>query len=457
LPLNSAEGFLVKASYAAFGVVLLALAGLWYVGGGSAMPAQTAAAAEQPHVSAPLSHNNLTVYFVHGPDSVADTHKVATLQEGLEAGWAVVNETGEVNTLTVQNNSDDYELFIQEGDMIKGGKQDRVFAVDMLVPPKSGVIPFPAHCVEAGRWTARGSESTAQFSKSDNFAVGKGLRYANATQQQGEVWKNVKENQEKISEKLKTKVTAQESESSFQLTLENKDLQARVAEYETALREAGASRKNVIGVVFYVNGQVTGAEVYGSNTLFQKAWPKLLKSQAADAIQEKTDKALPPNPSVQEVERFLAMAGKSGAPTSSGRNSGGLHPGPIDEEVGAVSNVQTAEPDRVGRVIVDGNTQTGDRVQLNQVQPFGGDNTETRQQQLRSFYAIRGRQIQGQSPDNVNPAPNFDGVASPIVQTGNRLSVQRVEDRAGLCSESRDPSRQNALIHKSYMNGTSAL
>ncbi|MCE9564791.1 MAG: hypothetical protein K8U57_22385 [Planctomycetes bacterium] len=435
-------------SYAAFGAVLLALAGLWYVGGGSAVPAQTAAAAEQPHVSAPLTHNNLTVYFVHGPDTVVDTHKVATLQEALEAGWAVVNETGNVNTLTVQNNSDDYELFIQEGDMIKGGKQDRVFAVDMLVPPKSGVIPFPAHCVESGRWTARGSESTAKFSKSDNFAVGKGLRYANATQQQGEVWKNVKENQEKLSATLKTKVNAQESESSFQLALENKDLLAKVADFEEALREAGASRKNVIGVVFYVNGQVTGAEVYGSNALFQKAWPKLLKSQAADAIQEKTDKTLPPNPSVQEVERFLAMAGKSDSvkPT---RNRDGHDMDLTNEDPGLQTNLEAALPE-IQRV--DQQTQqTVDRsANLN------GRSGSTRSRLLNAGGAQAGQtanpneevqQLGGlqQSMDNVQ-AP-----ISVVTATGGRLNVQRVEDKAGLCSESRDPSRQNALIHKSYI------
>src|SRR5262249_28919010 len=133
----------VKSSYAALAVFGLALGGLWYAGGGATVPAQSAAAAETPRVTAPVSHDNLSVYFIQGPDAVADTHKVATLQEALDAGWAVVNETGNVNDLTVENRSTDYELFIQEGDMIKGGKQDRVIAVDLLLPPKSGVVPLP--------------------------------------------------------------------------------------------------------------------------------------------------------------------------------------------------------------------------------------------------------------------------------------------------------------------------
>ncbi len=473
----------MKSSYTAFGAVLLALAGLWYVGGGSGAPAQSAAAAEQTHVSAPLSHSNLTVFFIHGPDTVTDTHKVATLQEALEAGWAIVHETGNVNMLAVENRSDDYELFIQEGDMIKGGQQDRVFAVDMLVPPKSGRVPFPAHCVEAGRWTKRGNESAVEFNKSDNFAVGKSLRYANATQQQGEVWKNVKDNQDKLSAQLGTKVNADVSESSFQLTLENKDLQAKVAEFEKALRSAGESRKNVVGVVFLVNGQVTGAEVYGSNALFQKVWPKLLRSQATDAVAEKTDKVLPAIPSTQEVERFLAMAGQQPAATEprSRQYGRGSHMFLAENDLtnadpGFQSNLEAALPevDRVGRVVIEGHAQTGDRIQQAAQQAQAGvsggtyqnTRTEENRQRIRNFYGVRGQQVQ--TAANANPTQNVEdniilggtgqgrvtqttASASPVNPTGNRLNVQRVEDKSGLCSESRDPARQNALIHKSFI------
>ncbi|MBA4190822.1 MAG: hypothetical protein C0467_22780 [Planctomycetaceae bacterium] len=449
----------MKSSYTAFGVVLLALTGLWYVGGGSAVPTQAAAAAEQPHVSAPVTHNNLTVFFIHGRDAVTDTHKVATLQEALEAGWAVVHETKNVNTLEVENNSSDYELFIQEGDIIKGGQQDRVFAIDMLVPPKSGRVPFPAHCVEAGRWTNRGNESATQFTKSDQRIVGNKLLYANATRQQGEVWANVKTNQDKLSEKLKTKVNAAESESSFQLTLENKNLQAKVAEFETALRTAGETRKNVVGVVFLVNGQVTGAEVYGSNAMFQKAWPRLLKSQAADAVAETTDKPLPPIPSTQEVERFLAMAGQQ--PAAGANNLTNADTDLTNQDVGLQTNLEAAMPDITAAQLQSSFTGRSGATRTrmltanggNMAQPVGRDRNpavqtlQTNDGNQLQFQEVAQQQLDRvQTPGIANPAPN--GSTS---STGNRLNVQRVEDRAGLSTESRDPARQNALIHKSFI------
>ncbi len=157
-------------SYVALGVLFLAIGGLWYAGGGSTFPYQSAAAGEL-RVSAPVAHENLTVFFIHGPDTIANA-QIMTLQEAIETGRAIVHETGNVNSLTVENLSSDTELFIQEGDMIRGGRQDRMIALDMLLPPKSGVVSFPCNCVENGRWTNRGDEAPTHFNKSDQFAVG---------------------------------------------------------------------------------------------------------------------------------------------------------------------------------------------------------------------------------------------------------------------------------------------
>ncbi len=502
----------MKSSYAALGVVGLALAGLWYAGGGTTVPPQSADAAEQARVSAPLSHDNLTVFFIHGPDAIADA-KIITLQEALEANVAVVHETGTVNTLAVENLSPDCELFIQEGDMIRGGKQDRMIAVDMLVSPKSGRIPLSVHCVESGRMRQRGNEAVTHFNKSDQFAVGNELRYANAKHEQGAVWENVKRDQEKLTANLGVKVNAADSETSLQLALENEALQAKVAEFEQALRSVGESRKNVIGVVFVVNGQMRGAEVYGSNALFMKAWPKLLRSAAADAVAEKTDRPAPPALSVGEVERYLALGGTSqpAANTGSYGSVNDLLPvagrGPLGELDGAVF-----EPP-----LSDGRLPAGFRnvTQTPAIGSFSGRSGATRSQVLREGGAVAQGGLGGSggiggsagvgtgaglSSSNflggyygnpyyqgilANPANAPGGFGSPLQQgvganaaspdghrqlvnvslgvfgssapvtsaspDGNRLSVNRVENRSELVTESRDPARQNAVIHQSVI------
>ena len=208
----------MNASRFAVGLVCLALAGLWYFAGGT-QPLPLSQAAETPRVTPPLTHENLTVYFVYGADSVPDA-KVMTLNEALERELAIVHETSDVNTLAVENKSPDYELFVQSGDIVKGGKQDRMAATDMLLPPQSGVVAMRAHCVEQGRWTGRGSEDSQRFKSSMKCAVGNEMKFANYGGQQKAVWQSVATNQGKLNDNLKSSVNAAASPTSFQLSLE---------------------------------------------------------------------------------------------------------------------------------------------------------------------------------------------------------------------------------------------
>src|SRR5690348_12828972 len=78
-------------------------------------------------VSAPYSYKNLTVFLIYGRDELKNKN-ILTLQEAMERKLLVVYETSDVNNLQVENISKDFEVFIQSGDIVKGGKQDRVLA-----------------------------------------------------------------------------------------------------------------------------------------------------------------------------------------------------------------------------------------------------------------------------------------------------------------------------------------
>src|SRR5262245_41994669 len=105
-------------------------------------------------VSGPYVYENLAIYFVHGTG--ADGPVPLTLSEALAKGRVQVIETGRVNELQIENTGDE-EIFVQAGDIVKGGKQDRVLTVSLVLPPKSGTIPIASFCVEQGRWSARGA------------------------------------------------------------------------------------------------------------------------------------------------------------------------------------------------------------------------------------------------------------------------------------------------------------
>jgi hypothetical protein len=107
-------------------------------------------------VSGPYAHKNLEIYLVHGQDQVKPKREILTLEEALKQKKVVVHETDNVSQLAVENLSPDTDIYVQSGDIVQGGKQDRVLAVDLVLSPKSGKVPIASFCVEQGRWGARG-------------------------------------------------------------------------------------------------------------------------------------------------------------------------------------------------------------------------------------------------------------------------------------------------------------
>ena len=105
----------------------------------------------------PYVHENLTIFLVHGPDQ-SFSGPFTPLEEAMERKVVVVHETSEVNELAIENRSRSEEVFVQAGDIVKGGQQDRMLAVDLILSADSGRMPIDAFCVEHGRWTQRGTE-----------------------------------------------------------------------------------------------------------------------------------------------------------------------------------------------------------------------------------------------------------------------------------------------------------
>jgi hypothetical protein len=200
-------------------------------------------------------------------------------------------------------------VFIQSGDIVKGGQQDRVISYDLILPPKSGRVSIASFCVEAGRWRQRGTEAVANFGSSGAQAPGKDLKLAvNYVRRQDLVWKRVREAQMKLSKNVGAPVQSGASPTSLQLTLDDKRLLARLDECVKALAKAPEGKDDVIGCVVAINGKVEGADVYGSAALFRKLWPKLLNASAVDALAEwDKDKKFEPA-TAAAVKAFLADA-----------------------------------------------------------------------------------------------------------------------------------------------------
>ena len=240
---------------------------------------------DEYRLEGPFTQGNLSVFLVHGKDKIKGQTFI-TLQEALVQRKVIVRETREVNELSIENLSSE-EVYVQSGDIVKGGQQDRMMAVDLILPPHSGRIPISAFCVENGRWSKRGSEEVTVFNSSANVIAGRELKLAaKNAESQGEVWRQVAVAQDKLSANTGTRVNGAASPTSFQLALENKQVQASADSYVKALGSIVEGKPDVIGYVFAINGKINSADVYASSSLFKKLWPKLLQASAIEAVAE---------------------------------------------------------------------------------------------------------------------------------------------------------------------------
>ena len=294
-------------------------------------------------VSGPYSHKNLTIFLLHGADQRQDKTPL-TLQEAMERKVVVVHETGDVNNLAIENLSDE-EVYVQSGDIVKGGRQDRVLALDLIVPPKSGKIQIASFCVEHGRWSGRGQEEAGQFGSSRKALNSKELKIAaKHSASQSEVWDKVAQSQAKLSagvvaadaapavagpppppprgqvaagasvgtapanadvQRHDFSVASSLSSSSLQLSLENENLKQVVDDYVKKLSPIIEGKNDVIGYVFAINGQINSADVYSSSSLFKKLWPKLIESSSTEAVGEFEKGKTYGQPQADAVKAFL--------------------------------------------------------------------------------------------------------------------------------------------------------
>lgn len=255
-------------------------------------------------ILAPITHGKLTIFPVVAA-TAHDTHDFLTLDEGLRSGEVVVTEAGrvqplmrrrgsrpvyqgdgaEVNRLVLVNNSK-RPLLLLAGEIVTGGKQDRVIGKDRLVPAESDPIDLGVFCVEPGRWVARSEKFGGLSAQMAQPSVRK---EAMASKDQQRVWAKVGESRA-AARAAAPAAEAIESTSSYAGVMENRAVRAQVDQvaeplqrsYESVIRQL--KNQNAVGVVVAINGDIEWADIFASTELLQKYWPKLVRSYAAETI-----------------------------------------------------------------------------------------------------------------------------------------------------------------------------
>jgi hypothetical protein len=296
----------------------------------------------------PIRHGNLTIFPVVAAKTYS-TSEFLTLDEGLRSGDVIVTEAGsvqglirrhtpttayhhdgaEVNRLVLVNNSS-RPLLLLAGEIVSGGKQDRVIGKDRIIPAESDPVDLSVFCVEPGRWVA----TTEHFGASESMygqGVGGSIHgpaasapmammaqpsvraKAMADKNQNEVWDEVNKQKAAMAVEVSAGAPQVQTElaqtSSYAKVNENVEVRKQVDSIAKPIEENYQSLihqlrdRNAVGVVVAVNGRIIWSDIFASTDLLAKYWPKLVRSYASEAV---VTRAKEMEVTVSQAQAFLA-------------------------------------------------------------------------------------------------------------------------------------------------------
>ena len=263
--------------------------------------------------NAELSHEKLQLIPIRATENFieaqASLSNLKNLAEGMEIERFRITEKKPfgsrddreaVNNLTVQNKSTE-TIFLMEGDVVEGGRQDRILAEDMVVPPRT-IRNISVFCVEHGRWKYEGETENSTpialngnleqqnrkiqaFTGYYNVASNQVRRVVKKTDDQQAVWNEVDAVRSTFNITTPTKnYTGLESSEDF--TKQRND-------YLNFFNDKFERTDDVIGIVAVSGNKILGTDIFGHPELFKKQYKSLIHSYVTEALAaDKTDKEL---------------------------------------------------------------------------------------------------------------------------------------------------------------------
>jgi hypothetical protein len=311
-----------------------ALGSAAFVWAGSASPGSQPKPEGDWRLLDPITYENISIFPVISSVS-RDTSAFVTLDEGLSSGDVVVREQGSdgmarsrgvslpqyntsasVNQLVLINRGKRPVLLLA-GELVSGGKQDRIIAKDRIVAPGSDPLPLDVFCVEHGRWSAG-----LQFSAA-NIMVHPSVReQAAVNQSQSEVWGSVRKGTtsnalaapsaaprieaRELNDALASAPTESYSKI-YQHSRVGVSVDGFVDEVQRRFARAtsGVKGEHIVGVVVAYGGEVAWSDIFASSDLFHHYWTKLLRSYAVEALARPTFREVASRDDADEFLRRL--------------------------------------------------------------------------------------------------------------------------------------------------------
>ncbi len=301
-----------------------------------------------------VTYQDLTIFPVISSQN-PDTSDFETLDQALSSGDAVISEQGgymrrwregesmpvytggsQVNQLVLVNRGK-RPLLLLAGEVVSGGKQDRIIGKDRIVPIGSAPLPLDVFCVEHGRWTG----DSMNFSAAETMVHPTVREQAAVKQDQSQVWAAVRDETPKVGQSESVRVEGQARGMSadagggvpaappalssaaidgviseaptqsyrriYQSPMVQNSVEGFAEEMSRRFDRAASGIKggHVVGVVVAFGDDLAWSDIFASSQLFETYWPKLLRSYVVEAL---TRPAVRQAATIDDARDFLRPA-----------------------------------------------------------------------------------------------------------------------------------------------------
>lgn len=249
---------------------------------------------------------NMRIYPVLARASFVNVHKdvgkYTSLSDALKQKKLVITEDqegGQVNKLYAENISKD-TIMILGGEVISGGKQDRMIANDFILPPKCGKRDLSVFCVEHGRWDykVQGGNAATTFSFCTGLASTQVRKAGNVKQNQSYVWDRVQD--------VTAKNNSESSTGAYTALDTNTTYKKEIVEYTPFFKKILAANPSTIGMVVVTGDSILGCELFATHDLLMQHADNLINSYATEAMTNGSKVTISNNKVQKYVNNLLA-------------------------------------------------------------------------------------------------------------------------------------------------------
>lgn len=222
------------------------------------------------------TYKNLRVIPIRAKGIGNNPSEVLTLKKAMEQGLVTLSERGSASTENVHwiriNNRSDKPIFISSGEIVLGGRQDRMLSKDTILVPNGKDQYIPAMCVEENRWSEKEKKFTYH-----GYSNSRLRRVMDQSGNQVLIWKEVYAQLD--SSKIKNPTLAY---GALRNDKKNATTQLDYLNYFNSKIDS-----TILGIICVAGDKILGTDIFAAPNLFKDASSSILAGYIEDAIVQK--------------------------------------------------------------------------------------------------------------------------------------------------------------------------